>query len=222
MHGATTLSGTAGTIVGVTAPTTTLSEADAWKKWYEIAPLLDRMIQRVGTEGEFPVLAGSSLAGDDTAASPYQVSHVLRLCLTAAVDHLHAAKVLVVDKRVIHVAAPASLARGALETLAAAYWIVGPAQRDERITRALRWHAKNIQDADNAVGSLQLSGHQPLEQKLTKLDSVAAKRGLDPKIVRGGYTSTETMKFAEAHAPDLPLGVVLPWRICSGFAHGRP
>jgi hypothetical protein len=206
----------------VTAPTNTFSEADAWKKWHEIAPLLDRMMQRVGTEGDFPVLAGSSLAGDDAAASPYQVSHVLRLCITAGVDHLHAAKVLVVDKQVIHIAAQALLARGALETLAAAYWVLDPVRRDERVTRALRWHAKNMRDAEKAAGHLRLPAHQPLESKLAKLDSIAAKRGLDPKIVRGGYTSTETVTFAESHAADLPLGVVLPWRICSGFAHGRP
>lgn len=30
------------------------------------------------------------------------------------------------------------------------------------------------------------------------------------------------MKCAEEHAPNLPLGVTLPWRVCSGFAHGRP
>lgn len=199
-----------------------MSDADAWKKWHEIGPLLERLIQRIGTGGEFPVLAGSSLAGDDRAASPYQVSHVIGLCLTAGVDHLHAAKVLVVDNQVIHIAAPASLARGALETLAAAYWVLAPTQRNDRVERALRWHAKNMRDAETAVGELQLAGHPPLESKLVKLDAVAARRQINPRTVRGGYSSTETVKYCEAEAPNLPLGVVLPWRICSGFAHGRP
>lgn len=30
------------------------------------------------------------------------------------------------------------------------------------------------------------------------------------------------MKCAEGHEPNMPLGVILPWRVCSGFAHGRP
>ena len=30
------------------------------------------------------------------------------------------------------------------------------------------------------------------------------------------------MKCAEEHALNLPLGVVLPWRVCSGLAHGHP
>ena len=200
----------------------TFDEDEAKTKWQKLAPLLERMMERVGTEGEFPIATGSSLAGDDAAADPYQVSHVIRMCLTAGTDHLHAVKVLVVDQHVVHVAAPASLARGALETLAAAYWVLQPAQRDERVTRSLRWHAKNMRDAETAVGDLELPGHTPLEEKLSKLDVVAAKRSLNIKTIRGGYTSTETVKCAEEHAPNLPLGVVLPWRVCSGFAHGRP
>jgi hypothetical protein len=210
-----------GTIFGMVQQQT-FDEDDAKTKWQKLAPLLERMMERVGTEGEFPIAAGSSLAGDDAAADPYQVSHVIRMCLTAGTDHLHAVKVLVVDQQVVHVAAPASLARGALETLAAAYWVLQPAQRDERVTRSLRWHAKNMRDAETAVGDLELPGHTPLEEKLSKLDAVAAKRSLDIKTIRGGYRSTETVKCAEEHAPNLPLGVVLPWRVCSGFAHGRP
>ncbi len=201
---------------------TGFDENDAMVKWLALAPLLDRMMKRVGTEGEFPVADSSSLAGDDAAAAPYQVSHAIRLCMTAGTDHLHAAKVLIVDKRVVHIAAPASLARGALETLATAYWILQPAQRSDRVTRSLRWHAKNMKDAETAVGHLKLFGHPPLEDKLAKLDAVAAKRSLDTKLIRIGYTSTEAVKCADEFAPNLPLGVILPWRVCSGFAHGRP
>ncbi len=200
----------------------TFDEAEALQKWHEMAPLVDRMLERIDTDGEFPVSPRSSLAGDDAAADPYQVSHVFRLCLTAAVDHLHAAKVLIVDQHVIHVAAPASLARGALENLAAAFWVLHPGTRDERVTRALRWHAQNMKDANAAAAGLNLPGHKALEDKLQQLDGVAAKRSLDTKAVRRGYSSTAVMRYAEEHAPDLPLGVVMPWRICSGFAHGRP
>ena len=210
------------TISSMTQQEETFDEDGAKTKWQALAPLVERMMERVGTRGEFPIAAGSSLAGDDAAADPYQVSHVIRMCITAGTDHLHAAKVLIVDQQVVHVAAPASLARGALETLAAAFWVLQPTRRDERVTRSLRWHAKNMRDAEAAVGDLNLPGHRPLEEKLLKLDVVAAKRSLDTMAIRGGYTSTETVKCAEEHASNLPLGVVLPWRVCSGFAHGRP
>lgn len=209
-------------MASMTQAKTTLTENDAMTMWQKLAPLLDRMMERVGTKGEFPVSTGSSLAGDDAAANPYQVSHVIRMCLTAATDHLHAVKVLIVEQHVVHVAAPASLARAALETLAAAYWVLQPSLRDERIARSLRWHAQNMKDQEKAIGHLALPGNMPIAPKLAKLDAVAAKRSLDTKVIRKGYSSTETVRFAEANAPDLTLGVVLPWRICSGFAHGRP
>jgi hypothetical protein len=201
------------------------SEQDAQAKWLELAPLLERMMERVGTEGEFPVAAGSSLAGDDTAAAPYQVSHVIRMCLTAGTDHLHAAKTLIVDQGLVHVAAPSSLARGALETFATAFWILQPTQRNERVTRSLRWHAKNMHDAEVTVGGLALAGHIPLKDKFARLDLVANKCrqnkwSLDLSAIHAGYTSTATVKCAEENLPDLPLGVVLPWRVCSAFAHG--
>lgn len=202
--------------------TRVLDEADISRKWLEMAPLIERMMERVGTEGEFPVGDGSSLHGDDSAASPYQVSHVLRLCLTAAVDHLHAVKVLVVDTGVLHVAAPSSLSQGALENLATAYWIVGPSKRDERIERALRWHAQNVKDSDKASAGLNLPNHKTRESKLQKLYTVGATRGIGEKTIRDGYRSTAAVEYTGANAPDLPLGVVLPWMLCSGFAHGRP
>lgn len=199
-----------------------LSDADVQAKWREMAPLIDRMMERVGTEGEFPVAARSSLAGDDRASNPYQVSHILHMCLMAGVDHLHAVKVLVIDQGVLHVAAPSSLARGALENFSAAYWILGPAQRTERVSRALRWHAKNFKDSDTATSPLGPHMHSPLDPKMQKLYAVGAARGISNRTIRAGYASTEAVRYAEAEAPNLGLGVVLPWRLCSGFAHGRP
>lgn len=199
-----------------------VDDASVQKKWQELAPLIDRMMQRTDTPGEFPVRAGSSLAGDDRAADPYHVSHMLGMCLTAGVDHLHAVKALVVDLGVLHVAAPSSLARGALENFAAAYWILGPERRRERVERALRWYAKNIKDGNRAASPLDLPGQRTLEEKLQKLDAVVERCGLDPRSVRRGYTSTEVVKYAEENAPNLNLGVLLPWQISSGFAHGRP
>lgn len=191
-------------------------------KWLELAPLIDRMMKRSDTEGEFSVSSDSALGGDDTAADPYHVSHVVRQCLTAGVDHLHAVKELVVERGVIHIAAPASLARGAIENFATALWVIGPTRRDDRIQRALRWHVKNVRDQEKAAAPLGLPNYTGAADKLTMLDAVCARRGLSVRDVRRGYTSTEVVRYSEEIAGDLPLGVVLPWQICSGFAHGRP
>ena len=193
----------------------------ALAKWHELAPLIDRMMERVGTPGEFLVHPGSSLSGDDRASDPYQVSHVVHMCLTAAVDHLHAAKVLVVDSSQVNLAAPATLARGALETLAAAYWVLGPKERDERVARALRWHVKNMWDSNTALKPRGLT-RRPLDEMLKRVLAVADRRGLEGKPISGGYTSTDAVKYADEQLTDLTLGVLFPWRIASGLAHGRP
>jgi hypothetical protein len=81
-------------------------------------------MERVGDQHDFPVQPGSALAGDDKASAPYQVSHAFKQCLTVAVDHLHAARVLILGpadrphaQPIVHMSAHAALARGALENL---------------------------------------------------------------------------------------------------------
>jgi hypothetical protein len=151
-----------------------VAEAEAAAKWKEMSPLLDRLMQRTDDRAEFLISAGSSLFGDDRASDPFQVSHAVRLCMTVGIDHLHAAKVLVVDQGVLHTAAPASLARGALENLATAYWILRPDDRNERVERTLRWHAKNRKDAHQAVKDTELAADGAPKVDLERLSWVSA------------------------------------------------
>ena len=190
-------------------------------KWREIAPFIDVMAKRVGQRGEFAVQPGSSLSGDDRVSNPFHVSHVVRQCLVAGVDHLHAVKALVVDQRVLHVAAPASLARGALENFAAGYWVLGPVNRDTRVERALRWHATNVVDDMRFRAAL---GEDTADLKVRRIDrirDVATARNLETGVTKG-YRISEVVRFADEQLADLALGVYLPWQVCSGMAHGRP
>jgi hypothetical protein len=174
-----------------------ITEAQASQKWLELAGIADGFQQRTDTRNGFPVAQGSSLAGDDAQSQPYQLSHAVRQCLFAASDHLHAVKSLVVDLKILHVAGPASLSRGILENTATAYWVLHPGQRDERVSRSLRWMAQNFKDGEKATGDLGLPNQKTLESKLQKLDAVAQRRGLDEREIRRGYTSTEVVKYAE-------------------------
>lgn len=207
-----------------TASSDQLTEGEVLSKWQELSPLLDTMMARVGNPGSFRTPAGTSLMGDDQASSPYQVSHAIQACLSAGVDHLHAAKRLVVDHGDLHVAAPASLARGAIENLATAYWILRPASRNTRIERVLRWHAKNAKDRETALSPLPAGvGGASADTTLAKLAVVANARDILVKDAQKNYTSTEVVKYCEEHlnVDNSQLGIVFPWRLCSGFAHGR-
>jgi hypothetical protein len=207
-----------------------ITEQQAWEKWFEIAPLIDRMMERVGTRDEFPVMPHSALAGDDAASSPYQVSHAFKQCLATGVDHLHAARVLVLgppqrphEQPILHMSAHAALARGALENFAVAYWLLHPKSRNERIERALRWHVKNVNDQHEASTDMNTTPPRTKQEMLQDLEAVIKRRtGRIPSDFRRGYTSTGAVKAAQQVLPRPGLGVLTPWRVCSGFAHGRP
>lgn len=189
-------------------------------KWLEIAPGIEKMAQRIQDLDDFPVSRGSSLSGDDKHSAPYCVSHAVRSCLVSGVDHLHAAKSLVVDLQVLHASAVYSLIRGSLENLAAAYWMLHPTRRNDRIERTLRWHAKNFKDQATALQPVGLADESTREAKLTKLDAIAVQRGIAASDVRSGYFSSAAVRYVNKHSPiSAPL---LPWQVCSGFAYGRP
>lgn len=185
-----------------------------------MAPLIDRMAERIQDPDDFQISPGSSLSGDDAKSNPYCVSHAARMCLVSGVDHLHAAKSLVVDLQLLHGSAVYSLVRGSLENLAAAFWILHPTSRNHRIERTLRWHARNFNEQLLALEPLGLADEMTRNEKLARLDAVATPRGISKADVHNGYRSSTVVKYAEIHSHSSdPL---LPWQICSGFAHGRP
>lgn len=197
-----------------------LPEEQVVTRWLEIAPVIDKMTERIQDPNDFPVRPGSSLSGDDKKSSPYCVSHAARMCFVGGVDHLHAAKSLVVDLQLLHADAVYSLVRGSLENLSAAFWILHPSLRNERIERTLRWHARNFIEQRIALEPLGLADETTRDAKLAKLDSVATPRGISTAKVREGYRSSTAVKYADDHST--AAAPLLPWQVCSGFAHGRP
>jgi hypothetical protein len=116
-------------------------------------------------------------------------------------------------------AAPFSLVRGSLENLSAAFWILHPKARHQRIERILRWHAKNFHEQYMALEPRGLLDEAQRDVKLAKLDAVATPRGVSTQDVRAGYRSSRAVRYAEEHCrSELPL---LFWQLCSGYAHGR-
>lgn len=118
-------------------------------KWGEFATAVECLAERIADEGEFRVEPGSSLAGDDRASHPFEVSQAVRHMVNATVDQLHGVKVAVHDARQQHLAVSSTLARSALENTATALWVLGPGRSNERVERVLRWHARNYHDLEN-------------------------------------------------------------------------
>lgn len=184
-------------------------------KWDDISAILDRLVERVADPDDFPVLPGSSLAGDDQAAHPFEVSHAVRHLINASVDQLHGAKTLLHVVRFEHLAVGSTLARAALENVATAIWILGPRGRDDRIERVLRWHARNYLDERSTVG--HLVGDAP-DRHLDQVQQAADARGITTPVVNGYKVSTP-IDGAEQFTS---VRVRFLWSVASGFAHGRP
>lgn len=202
-----------------------VTEEQAWAKWQEVGRLIDALVARSDRSGEWVPAPGSSLAGDDRASDPYQVSHAVGQCLMAAIDHAHAVKSLVVQHQMLHAAAPASLARGFIENMATVFWLLHPSQRVERVARAMKWHVRNIHDQSEAVGDLvrRTESIRTPGEKIKRVVDIAIAAGVEDRAyVERGYRPGQAVEYAEREAGLAGVGVLLAWRLCSGFAHGRP
>lgn len=97
-----------------------------------------KWFKRVQTHAPDPEL-GSSLAVDDAALNPFQLSHAVVSALSTAVDHMHALRSLIADAHVVYPCATFTLLRAALENAATAVWLLTPPDhRDQRVLRRLR------------------------------------------------------------------------------------
>jgi hypothetical protein len=90
----------------------------------------------------------------------------------------------------------------------------------ERVERALKWNIKDIKDGNRAAAEAGIPVPTSLQDRIDKVEKVANKRSLPFTPIKGGYTSTEAVKAAEAYLKP-PLGGAFPWQLASGFAHGR-
>ncbi|WP_341267412.1 hypothetical protein [Gordonia malaquae] len=186
--------------------------------WQYLAATLERIGPRAADPDGFPVQAGSSLARDDQLTTPYQVSHSVQQSIVAGIDHLDAIKHLVIGQGVLNLAATWTLARGAIENLAVAYWLL-TGSRQERVERTLRVHAKN--SYDQYVATKHMDEQSALTAKVGQhahIKAIAERNGIDDSDRLNGFTATSVLEWTSDRTGGNAL---FAWRLCSGFAHGR-
>jgi hypothetical protein len=183
------------------------SDVESWQKRWEQGALTAE------------IEIGSSLAGDDKRSSPYQVSHGVTHTLSAAVDHLHALKVLVEDAGTLHNSAPYTLARSAIETSSTALWMLAPKRRADRVRRRLIYAAQESKDG----ATMATEAGVPVPRELPEI--MAAIQGVADRADVGDVQQPRlnvTQMIREADRLDYTLmNALAAWRLCSGFAHGR-
>lgn len=199
--------------------------------WPGVVDAIDALVARSEHEGEWSTRPGTALAGDDAKSAPYQTSHAVQMLLNAGIDNLNGVRHLIFGRPegaqaqpVLHQAAHFLLARGAIENLATALWILGPRQRSARVERTLLWHVKNAKDQHSATERFG-PGPRTLEDRLLDLERrVLAATGAVPAKFRNGYFGSTAVRYADEYdgTTDSQLSHFFVWQLCSGFAHGCP
>jgi hypothetical protein len=182
---------------------------------------VDDWVARIDPNAErrHPAL-GSPLRGDDERTHPYEISHAAWHALSHAVDQLHCLRSVLRDAQMIHMYAPYSLVRPALENASAAVWMLHPANRIERITRRLRYAAVDIRNGEQAKELVGAVGPRSEEARLDEVRDLAKLAGVDPDDVVRKVGYWQIVNAANEVLAAGSKAVPFTWKLCSGIAHG--
>lgn len=167
---------------------------------------------------------GSRLASDDALTDPYHLSHAVDVSISTALDHLRALRALLVDAQALHMAAPFTLTRAAIENAARALWLLTPDAQDVRVARRLQMCVQDAKERDTADALLGATptGRYTLAARKDRFAGMAEAAGVDRQRVlqRPPGFSTIVSEASDHVGSDLPLEYL--WRLGSGYAHGQP
>ncbi|MFE4574612.1 hypothetical protein [Streptomyces chartreusis] len=182
-------------------------------------------------KGQWQVQPRSSLAGDDAKSHPHQVSHSAWHALTVAVDHLQCLRSSVLAEQsathastVIHTHAQASLVRGVFENSARAVWLLGPANRLERLTRRLSLEANEVRHANRVRELAKSPSGKTVEDRLQVLEDLLIAAGATSQAAQKAVKARPSYEsIVQEAGRELGMGkdlAELVWRACSSLAHG--
>lgn len=193
-------------------------EAMAQELLKDLFTKIEQAHERAKDRDRFTVEPGSSLAGDNRATQPYQLSHTVVAAMNQAVEHLHTIRALIVGAGVMHPAAPFTLARAAIETASIAVWLMSPSSRKERVMRRLRLALEDAKDSDRAGAEIGSPSNLAVARR--RLDGLAAAAANDPGYtLKSGVNTTDIVRAADTQVDR--THVLTAWRVCAGFSHGR-
>lgn len=165
---------------------------------------------------------GSSLHGDDDRAHPYQLSHAAWHSLSHAVDHLGCLRTLAGDAKMIHMFAPFTLVRGALENACAAVWLLEPPLRADRLTRRLRLATDDIHNGEQAKALMGQQGPRTEAERHAGVAAIATMSGLDQAAAKRKASYSEIIRAVDKadKADQAGSKYEVTWKLCSAYAHG--
>jgi hypothetical protein len=192
----------------------------------KIAPRIDALIKRQGTP-DHVIQPGSPLDADDRQAKPYQLSHAGWHVISHAIDNLQAIRMLTIKgthpKFEVFTLPYAlyPLIRCAFENASQAIWLLGPANRDERLTRRFRLWVSDGTNVDNFSDLVGIEQDPKVRtQRIDQIKPLADARGLDLAACSKFTGNAEFIRSAADMFGGEPMKAEALWRSLSGLSHG--
>jgi hypothetical protein len=201
---------------------TRLSDPDEEQAGFRQLELFFGLIDQWQADGgrSLSVQPGSPSAGDDKQATR---SRCRTLCSIRSWSRsiLHSLRMLVQEAKSLHLFAPYTLNRAAIEAAATAVWLTAPRRRDERIRRRLKLQTQNARDTDSVAVLVGLPSE--LQDRYRQIREIVAHRpNLDPTGILGTPPGMETIvRDAGAECAVGSDAALRVWKVCSGMTHGR-
>ena len=126
---------------------------------------------------------------------------------------------MLADAQVIHMYAPFTLLRAALENACTAVWLLDPASRAKRLSRHPR---KVIGDIDNEEQVRKLAGQRGPRseaERIAAIKAIARAAGFDEVALKTRPSYSEIARIVSELVPANGI-IEAMWRLCSGYAHG--
>jgi hypothetical protein len=167
----------------------------------------------------------SQLDTDNRRTAPLQMANTLQTLIWVAVEHQHAIAAVVRKANFLHLAAPFTLARAAVESAALAYWMLEPANSyRERIRRLLIYQRQDRYDQEQASTLIHNRLGTPVPADLAKRQAWIASIITCSRIEiprRTVLNMTEVMQEVDRVIDEDAHRFETYWRTASGLAHGR-
>lgn len=207
-----------------------MEEREAYERLAALFAVIDGWSE--ARESRVAVQPGSRLYSDDQLTNPYQIiSHAVALSIGGARDHLHALRCLVVDAGALHMAAPFTLVRAAMENAAQALWLLRPPEQRVRVTRRFQMAVRDARERHRAMrllidaedAHLLDDRDHALADQEARFAGLAEAAGISRHEVLRNAPGWAAMIKAAGSDDGAPSGDNLEglWRIGSGYAHGQ-
>lgn len=203
-----------------------ISEEWAAHALIRLVPQIDGWMKRFES-GPIRVMPGSPMSADDQALDWMQLSHAAWSSLSNAVDNLHTFRSVAISgsgtefnvtTRPYGAYAPL---RATVENAATALYLLGPANRNERLTRRLRLYIQDGRYVDGINDALGNKRPCAVDERLAKMATIIAARSLDQTIIASRIGYAEIVGRASECVDRTPGQAKAMWQILSGLTHGQ-